>query len=141
MLTLLCGGLLLLQPVLVFHPNETLWQQRQGYGATLWDNQMIRAVDNSLHLFYLAGWGSGHDGWGHAVAEDGVHFVDHGQIFRGSGGAGNPPGWTGYGMVNVAPAGSPHKYIINFSRCEQHSRSHSPLPLSQLQAPESRQNA
>ena len=24
--------------------------------------------------------------------------------------------WTGYGMVNVAPVGSPHRYIINFSR-------------------------
>ncbi len=90
---------------------------QQGYTGTLWDNQMIQTEDGSLHLFYLSGWGTGHDGWGHAVATDGVHFVDHGQIFRGSG-TGNPPGygWTGYGMVNVAPAGSNHKYIINFSR-------------------------
>ena len=102
---------------LLFHPNESLWVAQQGYSGSLWDNQVIEAADGSLHLFYLSGWGTGHDGWGHAVATDGVHFVDHGQIFRGSG-TGNPPGfgWTGYGMVNVGPMGSKHKYIINFSR-------------------------
>jgi hypothetical protein len=102
---------------LLFHPNESLWVAEQGYAGSLWDNQMIKAADGTLHLFYLSGWGTGHDGWGHAVASDGVHFIDHGQIFRGSG-TGTPPGfgWTGYGMVNVAPAGSKHKYIINFSR-------------------------
>jgi hypothetical protein len=39
---------------LVFQPNESLWMAEQNYTATLWDNQMIRAVDGSLHLFYLA---------------------------------------------------------------------------------------
>ena len=68
---------------MLFHPNETLWAARQGYTATLWDNQMIRAADGSLHLFYLAGLWSGHDGWGHAVStRDGVHFTVRGQIFR-----------------------------------------------------------
>jgi hypothetical protein len=40
---------------LLFHPNESLWTARENYSATLWDNQMIRAADGSLHLFYLAG--------------------------------------------------------------------------------------